>query len=128
MAYSILQEGFAGRRARLANIVHIEVISGVIRKQYYGTWTHPAYLNWFFSPLTVSVSGIVLICAILLLSISKIVLDIYKEIMLAFLERAVEEDPDINPKGFMPGTLIGSVMGVVAAITKAVHQLWVLWR
>ena len=94
-------------------------------KRVYRAYTVPKpTLSIIFAPLSIYVPTVMLLTALVILLISKIVLDLYKVSMLHFVEVVTQEDPERNPKGFLPGTLVGVLLGVLAAIAKAGHELW----
>lgn len=60
---------------------------------------------------------------LLFLMIARTILEALRLGSMQYLEVATEVDPTENPKDFIPGTLFGAVIGILAAIANAVLKL-----
>jgi hypothetical protein len=83
----------------------------------------PTYL-WLVVAGTVFVPSVVLLTAILALLLAKAVGDIYRFSLLHVLEVATAGDPQRRPNDFAPGTLVGVVAALLAAIAKAMSTFF----
>lgn len=117
-----------GRRYVATTKLNYKVTEGPLRREYVEIFSGKMFVAWILIPNTVILPTLFFLFLLIIILISKMVLDGHRRIMLHFLELATQDDPDIDPKGFKPGTLIGIVLALLATIAKSVSELWVLWR
>jgi len=64
-----------------------------------------------------------LLAVVVAAALAKTLLSFARFASLSVLEAAADADPSIDPKSFMPGTLLGTLLGVVGAIIRGMTEL-----
>ena len=80
-------------------------------------WSHVAMAYTTFVP-----TGAYMIYLLFLL-VGRIMIETLRLASMQFLEVATEADPTETPKDFIPGTLFGAAIGIMAAIANAIVKL-----
>lgn len=98
-------------------------IAGALLYKWEGKHTIQASEYLLYPPLTVALPTALILLSVLLTAVIRIALSMSRYLSLRFLERATEINPDSDPSLFMPGTLIGATLGVLACIVQLIISL-----